>query len=208
MRFSFWTVLLGLGLMCCLARMTPPPPLGEARAQAPAAVQPGERPVPASTEVVVVGYGRNAESAREVALEKARDKVVALLRKELRDPDWQPQPESVVLPEHLLEVRVVTPKGAAEQRDFGGERGVVARYRIQLTAEYVAEVERAARTLRQRERQGLLLRGLGGAVVLLLVAAGYLRLEEATRGYYTKLLRLAAVLVVALAGLGVWLTLP
>ena len=36
---------------------------------------------------------------------------------------------------------------------------------------------------------------------------GYLRLEEATHGYYTRLLRLAAVGVVVLAGVGLWLSL-
>ncbi len=35
--------------------------------------------------------------------------------------------------------------------------------------------------------------GLAGVTALLLVAIGYLRLEEATKGYYTGLLRLSAL---------------
>jgi len=40
---------------------------------------------------------------------------------------------------------------------------------------------------------------------LLLAVAGYLRLEDATKGYYTRLLRLAAVAFVALVGAGLWM---
>jgi hypothetical protein len=139
-----------------------------------------------------------------VALAKAQDAVVELLRKQL---GCEP-PEEQTDPEHLVDLGVVKPQGDPEPRELHGERGVVVRYKVQLTAGYVAEVRVAARTQRQVERLWLLARGLAVAVVLLLVVAGYLRLEELTRGYYTALLRLAAVVVVALAGVGVWLTLP
>ena len=47
---------------------------------------------------------------------------------------------------------------------------------------------------------------LAGLVVLLLVGAGYLRLEDMTRGYATQLLRMSAFTVVALAAAALWLT--
>jgi hypothetical protein len=53
----------------------------------------------------------------------------------------------------------------------------------------------------------LFARVLAGLVALLVVAGGYLRLEEATRGYYTTLLRAAAVAFLALVGAGLWLLL-
>ena len=68
-------------------------------------------------------------------------------------------------------------------------------------------MQRHAQQDRVLDRHLLLARVLGGAVAVLLVLAGYLRLEDATRGYYTRLLRLAAIALVALAGVGVWLTL-
>jgi hypothetical protein len=55
-------------------------------------------------------------------------------------------------------------------------------------------------------RQPILLRLLGAAVALLLVVTGYLRLEHATRGYSTKLLRLAAFVALAVAAAALWLT--
>jgi hypothetical protein len=42
-------------------------------------------------------------------------------------------------------------------------------------------------------RHLLLARVLGGVVCLLIVVGAYLRLEEATKGYYTRLLRLTAI---------------
>jgi hypothetical protein len=55
------------------------------------------------------------------------------------------------------------------------------------------------------DRQLLLARLLAAAVAVLLVITGYLRLEHATRGYYTTLLRLAAVGIVAVVSAGLWL---
>jgi hypothetical protein len=43
-------------------------------------------------------------------------------------------------------------------------------------------------------------------VVLLLVVAGYLRLEDMTRGYATTILRVTAVSLVALTCGALWLT--
>jgi hypothetical protein len=203
MRPNWWIVLLGLGLLAGLNALAPTAEGG----RRPRRAQVEDPAAPASAEVVVDAYGRTPERARAVALAKACDAVAELLRKKIGGPDWQP-PSGELDPDHLIDLKVITPKGDPEPRDLNGERGVVARYRVQLTAEYVSEVHKSARAQRQVERHLLLARGLGVGVVLLLVVAGYLRLEEATRGYYTALLRLAAVAVVALAGLGVWLTCP
>ena len=47
--------------------------------------------------------------------------------------------------------------------------------------------------------------GLGGSVALLIVLGGYLRLEEATRGYYTRVLRLTAAGVLSAVAVGLWI---
>ena len=70
-----------------------------------------------------------------------------------------------------------------------------ARYNVRVDAGRTCEEVRAAQAAAGRASASgtlLLARVLGGALAVLLVVAGYLRLEEATRGYYTKLLRLAA----------------
>jgi hypothetical protein len=75
-----------------------------------------------------------------------------------------------------------------------------------------AEIEEQERhwQVKQRQeraasRQGVMVRVLAALVALLAAVACYLRLEDATKGYYTTLLRLAAVGFVALVGAGIWL---
>jgi hypothetical protein len=62
---------------------------------------------------------------------------------------------------------------------------------------YVPGIQKLAQQQRMKERQKPALLVLLGAMGLLSVVGGYLRLEEATKGYYTRLLRLAAIGVVA-----------
>jgi hypothetical protein len=63
------------------------------------------------------------------------------------------------------------------------------------------EYQEARRQVSAWDRQGLLLRGLGGVVAMLGGVAVYLRLESAARGVYTKLRRPAKVAVLALVTL-------
>jgi hypothetical protein len=67
------------------------------------------------------------------------------------------------------------------------------------------ELQKVARKQRMEERHWLVARVLAGVVALIVVCGGYLRLEEATRGYYTLLLRAAALLVLGVVGAGLWL---
>src|SRR5207253_1873148 len=85
-------------------------------------------------------------------------------------------------------------------------------YKVTLTPEYVNAVrtkardewvshEKEVRQERAVKRQTSILRILGGLIAVLLVVAGYLRLEEATRGYYTAMLRVAAIGVLLVAAM-------
>jgi hypothetical protein len=60
------------------------------------------------------------------------------------------------------------------------------------------------RQVRSKERMSLLVRVLIGLVAALAALAGYMRLDEATKGYYTRWLRLAALGFVAVVGTGLW----
>jgi hypothetical protein len=68
------------------------------------------------------------------------------------------------------------------------------------------QIAQEARHQVMTARHGLLARVLAGALAVVLVCAGYLRLEELTRGYYTLLLRAGALLVLAGVGAVLWLT--
>jgi hypothetical protein len=187
----------GLGLSVSEAsrrkstRKAPPPPAATAR------------PV----EEIVDGYGPNAKAARARALENALERIAEILRQEVGDPNWQ-VPADLLDPEKLEKEYAVLsevdkPKPAPEAND---DRALVARYKIQLTTDYIDAAQKQAMQERVLARHGLLARLLGGLLAVLLVTAGYLRLEEMTRGYATQLLRLGAFIVLALTGLAIWLT--
>jgi hypothetical protein len=169
-----------------------PPPM-------PRAVDPDEN--------VVEGFGETATAARNRALVHAEERVEKLLRERYREVNWMP-------PQQLLETDFLTRFGVLEAQGepkaapgLGDEKAMVARYKVQLTPSYLQEVQRVAREQRVQDRHKLLARVLGGLVVLLLVVAGYLRLEDMTRGYATTILRVAAFSLVALACGALWLTL-
>jgi hypothetical protein len=64
--------------------------------------------------------------------------------------------------------------------------------------------EKSTRQHRAISRQKILAAVLGGFVALLMVVTLYLRMEDATKGYYTRLLRMAAVVGLALVGAVLW----
>lgn len=79
----------------------------------------------------------------------------------------------------------------------------VVEMELDITAKQAREIQKQAQHERMKERQKWSLLIVLGVVCLLGVVGGYLRLEEATKGYYTRWLRLAVVgaLLVLVAGL-------
>ncbi len=140
-----------------------------------------------------LGYGLTERDARQHALDQAREWLAAK-----GGFDWTP-PADYLLRKGL--VRFVTPDKEelekARNLKIAGPQEVV-KMELAVTAAGAEEIQQVARDQRMKERQGLLARILGGLVALLVVAGGYLRLEEATRGYYTARLRLAAGVLLAL----------
>jgi hypothetical protein len=72
--------------------------------------------------------------------------------------------------------------------------------RLDMTTAAWRELAKEERAARSQERLEAVARGLGVLTVLLGAVAGYVRLDEWTKGYYTGRLRLAAVVLVGLAG--------
>lgn len=169
------------------------------------------KPAPAARtvekpETIVDGYGETAEKARERALERAQERVEELLRERFDRLGWHLHPEQLDT-DYLLRFNVIQPRGEPEPAPVkGGEKMLVARYRIELTPEYLHELVRVSQQDTVQQRHLLLSRLLVGILAVLLVTAGYLRLEELTRGYATKLLRLGVVVFLSLVGAGLYLT--
>lgn len=148
----------------------------------------------------VVGYGPAQPDAEQDALSKASQTVYEFL--ETTHPSIAWTPPGAYLKQRGA-VRLVGEPTIKELERSG--RVVEVRLRVQVTRELLEESLHMSRQQRMEERQHGLALGLGGAMAVLIVLGGYLRLEEATRGYYTRMLRLTAAGVLAVVGVGLWL---
>jgi hypothetical protein len=139
------------------------------------------------------GYGKTVTSARNDALAHA-----SVWLEEKSGLCWTPN--AAYLLEHNL-VRFSEPEDKEFEQPMGAMK--VVKMQLEIGAPQASEIQKQAQQQRMKSRQGTSLLVLIGVVCLLGVVGGYLRLEEATKGYYTRLLRVAAigVLLVILAGL-------
>jgi hypothetical protein len=91
-----------------------------------------------------------------------------------------------------FEVRCQIDNWRQEDKDFGGNIGKMYRATCDLSLpnDVVQECLHAEHTARANERMLWLFKLVGGVFALLGIGVGYLRLEEATKGYHTYLLSL------------------
>jgi len=195
MRPSWCWGLLAIGLLTVGSRVSH----SRGQPQAP------DRLAVASEAVRVDGFGETLANAKETALENAQQEVEKQLAKRYARSGWQP-PIERLRREYLLERHVIRLEEQKEQ-DHNGRPQYCVVYRIDVTPAYLHELDGVAREQRMLARHLIVARALAGLVVLLLTVYGYLRLEEATRGYYTRMLRMVAVGLMMLVGVGLWLSL-
>jgi hypothetical protein len=206
----------------------PKPPRAGAR---PPAGRPGDQ---LPSWAVESSWEKTRDLALQDALEKAQVKVTEYLRQPPRPLEWTPTKEYVrdkLLRDLGKDETFSDPDGGkvSEERLTGRRVLVVAKdfskrpgeepgemYRVHVRIEVrpedrqemvrqEQEFQGQVRQLRALDRQTLLAKILGGFVALLAVVSVYLRIEDATKGYYTTLLRLAAGAFVALVAAGLFL---
>jgi len=221
MRSSFWLCLIALGVSIGAIRVSnslargeperpavaqPQGPKGkvtkkrlralERLRQATSAPAPGPDPA-----WVVDGYDlEDPQAAQDAALRKAQESVEKYVREHYPTLNRAPSLEE------LVKAKVVQVEGTPGTRKLdNGEEVQEAHAKVEMTRNYREGLQRLVLQQHTRQRQWFAARGLAGLVALLLVCAGYLRLDEATRGYYTRLLRLAALGVLVGVGVGLWL---
>ena len=138
------------------------------------------------------GYGLTPKDAETDALKSACEWL-----SEQSNLGWTPEAD-------FLRAKGMVHFGQPAEENFekSGHMQVVT-MQLEVTSEQARDIQKQARQERMKSRQWVSLLGLGGMVCLLAVVGAYLRLEEATKGYYTRLLRLAAVVfvLVVIAGL-------
>jgi hypothetical protein len=165
-------------------------------APAPAAQRAKAQPKPA--EVIrswtVDGWGETPADARQMALERARRELLASFDHAL---EWKPNLQYI--DKNLVKDSTSLEDSEEPLKDWHGIRLAVEISRYELDAMLQND-----RQLRSESRMLLLGKFLAGIVAFLGAVAGYLRLEEMTKGYYTAWLRLAAVGFVSAVGAGIW----
>ena len=177
--------------------------------------------------IVTGDWMSTEDDAAQDALDKAQAKVTEYLRSRTPPLEWTP--DRTYMQQKLLndlakndaelgwkdaaESTLAGHKVAVESKRFEG-LGDMRRAAVRITVtstvrkDFDKQEEAFQEKLRQDRataRQGVLARVLAGLVALLAAVACYLRLEDATKGYYTTLLRVAAVAFVALVSAGLWL---
>jgi hypothetical protein len=175
-----------------------PAPRPPAVPQAPSAPAP-QPESPAWTEYAICD---TADEARQVVLGLARTSVEKYLGAKYGDVGWTPSSDFLT---HEGVVRLDAPQDVMVE----GEKHIKVTARIELSPHHLEKMQEEVNKVQANAKEGVIwqrlllaARILAGLVVLALVVAAYIRLEEATRGYYTVLLRLTAGGVVMLAAVG------
>jgi hypothetical protein len=145
------------------------------------------------------GIGLNEALARQNALESLSEKVSQWLSREHPEITYVPNPLDVEgMVRHFSEPRPWTPREDSDLLDKGPWLAVTLK--AELTSADLSQYEAITRNQLSQHRQGLLARGLTGAVALLAVGTGYFKLEEKV-GRHKKKLGAAAVSLFGLVGL-------
>jgi hypothetical protein len=178
----------------------------------------------------IEGKARASEQeAIDSALQIACDEITAYLHEQKPAFVWKPDPNYVR--ERLLDDVPERSNAAGDdwtRTDVNGHNVLVkknkfepglaefyyqVRLRVIVNSQQLAhmrDLDQPVRESLQREsvkhRQFWLGKLLLGVVALLTAVTGYIRLEDATKGYYTAWLRLGMVGVLCAVGAGLWLT--
>ncbi len=141
------------------------------------------------------GFGVTKEDAKNDALEKLKADIRVWL--EANRPDITCAPSDKMVRDMKPEIGDAK-DSRLPQTDV---EGFEVPLKADLTTADLSELESRTRQQLATQRQGLLARGLGGAVVLLLVATGYLRLAERMPARYKRRIGWLTAGVLGLAGL-------
>ena len=158
---------------------------------------------PSSEAVVKVipaeGTHQSAEGARERALEAAQLRLTHYLRELKPDSRWSPSRAYVA--------RLVRSRGNPEWQmvDPPVGKACTVRLDVVVTQSDYEDLLKQLRFEEARERQWGLTKGVLIALAVLATVAGYFRLEDATKGYYTGWLRLGGIIALLAAAAGILL---
>jgi hypothetical protein len=143
--------------------------------------------------VEVEGWGKSPDDAYQDALKKAQVEVIAFLKDDNRHFIWTPELPFVA--------KLVKDKHEGEDKEFQ-TIGLMKQQilTVGISNSDYREMAREDRIAHSDLRMIVLGKALAGLVAVFGAFAGYFRLEEATKGFYTAWLRAGAVGLVAAVG--------
>jgi hypothetical protein len=172
--------LLAMSLSACASSHTPKPPKGKRGASPAPEASRDHAPI-----LEADGYGDTTDDAYERALKTAQTRVQVYLAEHEPSMEWSPSSNDIK--------PLVLKRTDNEQKDEKLGRLQHVHLRVQITDNNLAYMRGLDRQQRAEWRMLWLGKLLAGIVALLTAVAGYTRLEEATKGYYTTWLRLGAL---------------
>jgi hypothetical protein len=146
----------------------------------------------------VSGFGETDQDAEIDALNNARAQVIKYLNAQGVALNWEPSLKFIK--------SLVKHSEPAQDKEFKVV-GLVKEISltVELTPQAYREILRKESDLKGQERMVFLAKILACVVAFLAAVAGYFRLEDATKGYYTAWLRFGVLGFAAAVGIGLWL---
>jgi hypothetical protein len=162
---------------------------------------PSEEPVKILT--TVEGWGEDEDRAKDYAVKKVSARVEQYLRSQVPGLEWTPSP--AYIKKRML--REPAERRRIKDVDEGDKHVKCWAWNVAVSRSDLEDIVRRDTNRRVHHRLGILTAILIAVVALLAVVAGYIRLDDWTKGYYTGWLLAAAVGSLALVGSGLWLVL-
>ncbi|HEY1377949.1 MAG TPA: hypothetical protein VGF55_14205 [Gemmataceae bacterium] len=172
-----------------------------------AAAKPAAEPAPAPAEPAAPPQTWEVERGSVLSQADSQEAIHDAVGQSIKDRlglDQPPPPKFLANPGWVrIEQKTREPIGKTAPN---GEDVVRITYHVELTPQGWAELAREQRADRAGDRMEGAARGLGLLTILLGAVAGYIRLDDWTKGYYSG--RLFAVAAVVVAALGVVILRP
>ncbi|HEV3238508.1 MAG TPA: hypothetical protein VGZ25_16095 [Gemmataceae bacterium] len=150
-----------------------------------------------------LNYGPTVEDAKQLAIDEGQRTLEAKLRR--CNLKWTPSLDFVE--QHISGDPKIDPNRIEIPGKAGdpGTSMIGASFLIEVSDSDYQEILNADRQVRRDNNQIFLARILAMLVTICAAISGYLRLDDATKGYYTNMLRLGSLALVAVVGGGLWL---
>jgi hypothetical protein len=162
------------------------------------------------------GWGRDLPEAEEYALNGACEKIEAYLQRQVPPLKWVPSLKYIR--EHFVQGPAQRHEDQDKEVAAGPDKYLVKCWSLTVAITptemqklvrqdqlHQAEQRRKARESVMEDRMFLLVRLLAAVLAVLLAVAGYLRLDEWTKGYYTGRLKFAVMCGLGATAVLLWL---